>query len=149
MRQGARRFSPLILGLLLTASGAALAFRDEPKRPDEAALRKLIDQLGDDDFDKREAAAKRLREVGLPALPLLRRAAKDSKDAEVRGRAADLAEAVAKSAFAQVRSFDPPRLTGLRAWVMRVALTPDGKQAVTAGDRQLTVWDRATGKALR
>ena len=47
----------------------------------------LITQLGDDAFDKREAAEKSLANVGGAALELVRKAAKESADAEVRIRA--------------------------------------------------------------
>ncbi len=49
---------------------------------DEKYIRKLIDQLGNEDFTKRLAAEKALIEVGDPALEALE-AAKASKDLEV------------------------------------------------------------------
>src|SRR5207249_4439444 len=42
------------------------------------------------EFDKREAATKRLKEIGEPALDALRKEEKDSADVEVRSRAAAL-----------------------------------------------------------
>ena len=36
--------------------------------PDDGEIARLVKQLGDDDFDKREAASKRLTETGEPAL---------------------------------------------------------------------------------
>src|SRR5262249_34722886 len=54
---------------------------------DEKAIRALVAQLGDDDFDNRQAAEKRLAAIGEPALELLRKAAKENTDAEVRARA--------------------------------------------------------------
>ena len=54
---------------------------------DEKTLRALITQLGDASFDKREAANKRLADIGAPALLLLKKTAKESDDAEVRERA--------------------------------------------------------------
>ena len=58
--------------------------------PDDAEIAGLVKQLGDDEFAKREAASKRLKEIGDAALAALRKAAKDSTDAEVRARAAAL-----------------------------------------------------------
>ena len=58
--------------------------------PDEKAIRALITQLGDESFQKREEAQKRLAAVGPPALELLRKAAKDAADLETRNRAAQL-----------------------------------------------------------
>jgi hypothetical protein len=58
--------------------------------PDEKAIRALIAQLGDDSFEKRETAQKRLAVIGLPALELVRKAAKEAADQETRERAAQL-----------------------------------------------------------
>jgi formylglycine-generating enzyme required for sulfatase activity len=46
----------------------------------------LIGQLGDDDFDKREAAQGELIKIGKPALEALEKTLKESEDAEVRNR---------------------------------------------------------------
>ncbi|HVR74040.1 MAG TPA: HEAT repeat domain-containing protein [Planctomycetota bacterium] len=51
-----------------------------------ARIEGLISDLGDEDFDKREAATKALEELGSPALDLLRGAAK-SPDEEIKNRA--------------------------------------------------------------
>jgi hypothetical protein len=58
--------------------------------PDEKAIRALIAQLGDDSFDKREAAQKALAAIGLPAFELLRKASTDAADLESRERASQL-----------------------------------------------------------
>jgi len=52
----------------------------------EARLKKLVKQLGDDDFDVREEASRLLVAAGAPARPFLIPASKDS-DPEVSGRA--------------------------------------------------------------
>src|SRR5437762_2872147 len=59
----------------------------------EAEVNRVIKQLGDDDFDKREAATKRLEEIGEPALDALHKAT-TSEDAEVRRRAEDIVAVV-------------------------------------------------------
>jgi WD40 repeat protein len=64
------------------------------KTPDEKTIRALIAQLGDDSFDKREAADKALGALGSAALPLLRKAAADATDLEVRERAAKLVRTI-------------------------------------------------------
>ncbi|HWY86352.1 MAG TPA: DUF1583 domain-containing protein [Gemmataceae bacterium] len=84
----------VILTILWAAS---LAFagagqKDAPPKSkkdaiDEKAVRALIAELGDDSFDKREAAQKRLADIGEPARPLVQKAAKESADLEVRERA--------------------------------------------------------------
>ena len=58
--------------------------------PDDAEIARLVKQLGHDDFDKREAATARLKEIGEPALAILRKAATESGDPEVRCRSAAL-----------------------------------------------------------
>src|SRR5439155_10098494 len=52
-------------------------------------IKGLIDQLGADEYAKREAAARRLRAIGKAALPALTEATK-SDDAEVASRAESL-----------------------------------------------------------
>src|SRR5215813_2465491 len=54
--------------------------------PDDKEIARLIKQLGDDQFHKREAATARLKEIGEPALDALVKA-KSSHDPEVRHRA--------------------------------------------------------------
>jgi WD40 repeat protein len=122
--------------------GAAEDGGDKPRRS-PAAVDKLIEQLGDDDADTRAEAAKKLEAVGEEALPAVRKAAKSHADADVRLRAAVVAAAIQKKLYGEVRKFE-----GHKGWVFRVALTPDGKRAVSAGDA-LRVWDLESGKCLR
>src|SRR5262245_56937032 len=56
-----------------------------PSRLDEAETAALINRLGDASFDSREAAARRLKEIGLPALAALREAS-SHRNLEVRYR---------------------------------------------------------------
>src|SRR5260370_19712941 len=56
-------------------------------------IRRLIQQLGDDDVQCREVASNRLVEKGEPALDALRRALR-SEDAEVRRRAKDIIDQI-------------------------------------------------------
>ena len=62
------------------------------EKTDEKTIRALITQLGDDSFEKREAATKALAAIGLPAFELLRKAAASGADQELRERAAKLAK---------------------------------------------------------
>src|SRR5438552_2008573 len=57
--------------------------------PDDAEIARLVKQLGDDDFYKREAASKRLAEIGEPAFDALHKA-ETSDDLEVRHRAENI-----------------------------------------------------------
>jgi len=152
----------LVLGLGMFVGGySAVCFaaltaaqtKDKAKEPpkdvvDEKAIRQLIQQLGDDSFDVRETADKKLAAVGEPALALLRMAAKDNPDAEVRQRATDLVRAINAQLFSQVR-----QLAGhagkRQAWVTNVVVTPDGSQAYSVGfDDDVRLWDLAAGQQI-
>lgn len=80
--------SSLRLMVVLLGCGApwAIAFSASP---DTQEIDKLIKQLGDEKFLRREAACKALEEIGPPALDPLRRAC-DDPDPEVQRRAKDL-----------------------------------------------------------
>jgi len=114
---------------------------------DEQTIRDLIKELGDDSFDKREAAEKRLKTIGEPALELLRKAAHEALDAEIRLRAEGLVRIIESSRFSLVQRLDG-HIAGNWPWATRLALTPDGKRAVSAGFDGLRVWDLATGKQI-
>jgi hypothetical protein len=69
--------SIMFVGVLVVSQCHSLAQESKgqkaPKAPpvkkdsaDEKTIRELIAQLGDDSFDKREAAAKRLADIGEP-----------------------------------------------------------------------------------
>jgi WD40 repeat protein len=111
---------------------------------DEKTIRALIAQLGDDSFDKREAAGRRLADIGEPARKLLEQAAKENKDAEVRERARLLVDDFITRYFVEVRHFGGSEGNG--TWITRVAVTRDGRQAVAAGFAALRSWDLAGAK---
>jgi HEAT repeats len=132
----------------LFSTGLALAQDNattpEAKKPnvDEKAIRALIGQLGDDAFEVREAAHKRLAALGEPALELLQKAAKESTDAEVRERLGQLIQAITNSFFVEVRRFEQHK-----NWTTRLAVTPDGRQVVAAlRFGSLRSWNVADGK---
>jgi hypothetical protein len=85
------------LGCVLATQLAAQPNQKDASQPaakqdaaDEKNIRALIVELGDNSFNKREAAQKRLFEIGRPALELLKKAAKENTDLEVRERATEL-----------------------------------------------------------
>ena len=83
-----------LLVLALFAAPPAIAQEQPPAlaadtSPSEADIQRLIVQLGSDDYDAREQAARRLRQIGKPALPHLK-AALSSPDAEIVNRARTL-----------------------------------------------------------
>jgi len=81
--------------LALSGASAALAGEAGGQKEDaESRIPELIRQLGDEAWDKREAASKALEKIGRPALPALRKAA-ESEDAEVSARAKRLIEKIA------------------------------------------------------
>ncbi|HVS34583.1 MAG TPA: HEAT repeat domain-containing protein, partial [Gemmataceae bacterium] len=81
---------------LLAAAIRADAPPAEP--PIDPAVAKLVEQLGDNDFRVREEASRRLKAIGLPALPALRKAL-TCPDAEVRRRANELVPALETAAL--------------------------------------------------
>src|SRR5262249_6356077 len=111
--------------------------------PPDDSIRTLIRQLGSDDFDQREDATKRLREIGEPALDALREAMR-SDNAEVRRRATDIFGILDHQLYGQ-----PMCLTGHESGIWMVCISADGKRLLTcSNDRTLRVWDVDTAKCL-
>lgn len=81
---GGRRALPFFIFLSLAT--LPLAGRSEAPKPSAQELRQLVRQLGDDSFDARELATRRLNELGTAALPALEEASA-SGDPEVQQRA--------------------------------------------------------------
>jgi hypothetical protein len=75
------------LALLL---GQAVA---EPHGPGAAEIERLVKQLGSDSYRERQAASRRLKEIGEPAFAALQEAAR-SQDPEVRRQASELVKLV-------------------------------------------------------
>jgi uncharacterized protein (TIGR03067 family) len=96
----------VVVGMILAAQAGTL--RSDPGKEKEAErIARLIKQLGDDAFAKREAVSKELEAIGAPALAALRKAAASSDDAEIRRRAErigeTIADAVAKADLAKLQ----------------------------------------------
>src|SRR5262249_39723999 len=128
-----------LTGLLLLAA-AGLVHGDGETKTDAESIARLVEQLGDDSFDKREAAGKALDKIGAAALPQLRKAA-TSTDLEVRRRAEELVRTIAERSFVEVRRF-----TGHTDGAITVAVSPDGKRALSGcwlngTDRAVRLWD--------
>lgn len=82
--------------IVLTVATAAGPVSAEPtKRSQPERIADLVRQLGHDKFREREAAAKELSEIGVPALDALQRAAASSRDPEIRQRAGHVIRAIA------------------------------------------------------
>ncbi|HEY2785495.1 MAG TPA: hypothetical protein VGJ05_11030 [Fimbriiglobus sp.] len=80
----------LVAAGLLTALGTASLAAADPLPP--SAAPRLIEKLGAVLYSDRESAVKELLKLGPSVLPLVESAAKSSSDAEVRARAARVAE---------------------------------------------------------
>ena len=131
------------LGLLSLASLPALIFPAPASDPDAAPeVRRLIKQLGDDEFAKREEASKRLTEIGEPALDAVTKAA-TSSDPEVRRRAADIVAVIDDNLHPE------HCFTGGRNWVRQLCVSADGKRVLTCGYQKMRLWDATTGACLR
>jgi hypothetical protein len=72
----------LVIALGTVAQGQAT----RPAPPDDADVRALLDKLASDDWVERHDAQARLAAMAEAAEPTLRRASRDSKDAEVAAR---------------------------------------------------------------
>jgi WD40 repeat protein len=113
--------------------------------PDESKIARLIKQLGDEDFEKREAATARLKEIGEPALDALVEA-KSSDDEEVRRRAEEIVASIEDKLC--VEEMCLVGHTDRR--VLSVCVSTDGKRVLTSSaDETLRLWDTNTGHELR
>src|SRR5262245_56021954 len=133
----------IALLLCLTIPGVFLLAAAPPAGPSGSEVGRLIGQLGDDDFARRESATARLKMAGEPALDALRKAL-SSDDLEVRRRASRILDAIEDRLYPQLR------LIGHTGEVSRVCVSADGKRLLTSGtDRTLRLWDAHSGKQLR
>src|SRR5205807_2514656 len=127
----------LVFGALLLAAGMTAS----PLPADPARVPEFIRGLGSPNFAERQAAARALDEVGEPALPALRQAAKDGPDEETRRRAGQLVQAIEARVYAPLRQYQ-----GHAAAVWSLAFSPDGTLLASAStDRTVKVWDVAGG----
>src|SRR5262245_20892515 len=132
----------LLPACLLSACLAVVAFAAAPPARVPAEWNKLIDDLGDD--DARDDAARKLDALGEDVLPVLRRAGKDHADVDVRLRAAVVAAAIEARLYGLAKT-----LTGGGSGDCGVVVSPDGKWAVSGGDKVARVWDLEKGAEVR
>lgn len=95
--------------VLLTAQPGPL--RGDPRKEIATArIARLIRQLGDDAFAKREAASKELCAIGAPALAALWKAADSSGDPEIRRRAEEISARISAKAEFLIESALKPEM---------------------------------------
>src|SRR5262245_7070898 len=75
-----------LAALALLGTAAAPGQTAPPNQPPPEAVAKLITQLGAEDFRSRQDATDKLEKLGGPALPTLRKAAKATRELEVKRR---------------------------------------------------------------
>jgi WD40 repeat protein len=132
-----RRALLLLLGLSLGSLPALAA-------PPADEVARTIRQLGDDDYDRREAASRRLEDLGLDAWPALRRAKNSEGDAEMRTRCARLLDDGARRLFAPLRT-----LSGHEDQVNALSISTDSKRLLSgSNDGSARLWDLTTGEQL-
>jgi WD40 repeat protein len=120
--------------ILLLALAASAAIADGGPDKEIAAL---IERLGDDDLDTRQAAERKLRELLDQAVPQLQQAARRHPDADVRLRALRLVRGQG-----EFRGHDKD--------IRHIAVSKDGKTALTASmDATVRLWDVKTARELR
>lgn len=114
-------------------SRTRLAIADEPANAGDVQqdLQTLIENLNSPAFATREAASKRLLEIGAPALDTLRRA-KQNSSFEVRERASRICEEIDKSIFENVTkkfilAADGSQSFGLPAWDVFRSISGDSR----------------------
>src|SRR5262245_38580130 len=108
--------------VVLTVAVASHAGRG---KEEAERIARLIRQLGDDAFEKREAGSKELDALGEPALGALRKAAASSDDLEIRRRAERILAAVTARVRAAVTKKELEKLQG--TWSL-VSSEVNGKQ---------------------
>jgi WD40 repeat protein len=110
--------------------------------PDDKEIERLVKQLGSDKFKEREAAMKRLTEIGEPARAGLAKAAASSADAESQLRVSLLLKAL--NAKLRVACYE------LHSdMVIGVAFSPDGSRLLSAShDGTVRLTEASTGKLI-
>ena len=133
-----------VFACCLVLGWSAFALADEPASKDVSSkkvsadeIRRLVDQLGHEEFAKRVAARKQLEAIGERALPLLRKAMDSAGDPEIRSAARAIIETSEQKNSGVLRVFE-----GHANRVNCVALRADGKRALSASwDGGLRYWD--------
>ena len=115
-------FLPFLVALLFSAAPPSRA-----DAPDEAEVRKLVEQLAGDNARARAEAARKLTALGPAVLPALRKIVRDPRaDPDGRLRVGLVVRAIEAQLFREVRRFD-----GHTGAVRYLAVSPDGKHVLS------------------
>jgi hypothetical protein len=133
----------LVIALCVVGNHTARAAAPAATQPASTEVRKLIDQLGDSEYPKREEAAKKLKAIGKPAVPALKQAIAANEDAEVVSRAQALLKRIEIRPLPQG---DPVALNGggmINATRMRMTVNNDGARVlnITEAGRDIQIID--------
>ena len=139
---------PLLVALLWSCPvgvRAAAAADAQQAVPDD--VKKLILQLGDDQYAKREAASVELKAIGKPALPALKQAIERNEDPEIVSRAQAL---VKRIEIRPVPGIDPNAANGqVQATSVQMSVTNGKRQVVVnQSGREIKIADGAEGIAM-
>jgi len=146
---GAAAVALLVGAMLLTASPARAVDGDKPQA-DAAEIATLVKQLGDDSYAVREAAQKKLIEIGPPARDAVA-AAVESKDPEVSTRAKAILEAIADASARQAAEAIKKNLLWKAPLANGVKGPPKAAKGVVccvSNASELRAIDAKTGKGL-
>jgi WD40 repeat protein len=126
-----------LLFVLISRSGASLRAQEledviQPYAPQLVAeVERLVDDLSSESYDAREAAGRRLVNIGDAAWDKVFQASQSAKDLELRYRAAELLKTLEKRKFSPIRIWEEHRDI-----VWAVAFSPDGRYLASGGGGQ-------------
>lgn len=98
---------------LLCAAGIGARLAAEDSKPGADEIKALVRQLGEDDFERRETAEKKLADLGPVTFDALRHAAAHGETEELQVRAGKLAERLAQAELAKVQKRERIPLSGV------------------------------------
>lgn len=141
------RWKILLLVALLSCPVPVRAAATDAEQAVPDDVRKLIQQLGDDQYAKREEASVELKAIGKPALPALKAAIERNEDPEIVSRAQAL---VKRIEIRPVPGIDPNAANGQfqATRVQMSAINGGRKVVVNESGREIKISDGADGIAM-
>src|SRR5678815_2336216 len=127
-------------GVMLLLLAPLLSVAAAP--PNDTEITRLIKQLDSDDFDTREAASKKLEDLGEPIRSVMEKVAETGGDLETRARAMKVIQTL--NTKLQVLCYDLHSDV-----ILSVAFTPDGEHVISASrDGTVRLFEARTGKLI-